>query len=127
MSKKTNKKLKILGVTILTSLSDSSLKKIGHTKSVAELVRKQALLAKQARLDGIVCSGHEIKYLKNICKNMEIITPGIRLKGESKGDQKRVMTPKEAFRNGATSIVIGRSITNGNIKNNIKKLIKSLN
>ena len=127
MSKKTNKKLKILGVTILTSLSDSSLKKIGHTKSVVELVRKQALLAKQARLDGIVCSGHEIKYLKNICKNMEIITPGIRLQGESKGDQKRVMTPKEAFRNGATSIVIGRSITNGNIKNNIKKLIKSLN
>ena len=58
---------------------------------------------------------------------MEIITPGIRLPGDSKGDQKRVMTPKEAFQNGATSIVMGRSITKGNIKNNIQKLIKSLN
>ena len=58
---------------------------------------------------------------------MEIITPGIRLFGDSIGDQKRVMTPKEAFKNGATSIVLGRSITKGNIKNNIKKLIKSLN
>ena len=58
---------------------------------------------------------------------MEIITPGIRLSGDSKGDQKRIMTPKKAFKNGATSIVMGRSITKGNIKNNIQKLIKSLN
>ena len=58
---------------------------------------------------------------------MEIVTPGIRLPGDGKGDQKRVMTPKEAFKNGATSIVLGRSITKGNIKNNIQKLIKSLN
>jgi orotidine-5'-phosphate decarboxylase len=57
---------------------------------------------------------------------MEIITPGIRLKGDSVGDQKRVMTPREAFKNGATAIVVGRSITKGNIKNNIQKLIKSL-
>ena len=58
---------------------------------------------------------------------MEIITPGIRLKGDGVGDQKRIVTPKNAFANGATAIVIGRSITKGNIKNNIKKLIKSLN
>ena len=58
---------------------------------------------------------------------MEIITPGIRFSGDNKGDQKRVMTPEQAFSNGATSIVIGRSITKGNIKNNIQKLIKSLN
>ena len=57
---------------------------------------------------------------------MEIVTPGIRLKGDGVGDQKRVMTPKDAFNNGATAIVIGRSITKGNIKNNIQKLIKSL-
>ena len=57
---------------------------------------------------------------------MDIFTPGIRLRGDSVGDQKRVMTPKEAFKNGATAIVIGRSITKGNIKNNIQKLIKSL-
>jgi orotidine-5'-phosphate decarboxylase len=126
-SKKVSKKLKILGVTVLTSFSDLSIKKIGHTKSIKELVKKQASLAKLAKLDGIVCSGFEAKYLKKICKNMEIITPGIRLVGDNKGDQKRVMTPKQAFKNGATSIVIGRSITKGNIKNNIKKLIKSLN
>ena len=57
---------------------------------------------------------------------MDIITPGIRLKGDGLGDQKRVMTPKEAFKNGATAIVMGRSISRGNIKNNIQKLIKSL-
>jgi orotidine-5'-phosphate decarboxylase len=126
-SKKINKKLKILGVTILTSFSNSSIKKVGHTKLIKDLVKKQASLAKIAKLNGIVCSGHEAKLLKNICKNMEIITPGIRLPGDKKGDQKRVMTPSEAFRNGATSIVMGRSLTEGNIKNNIQKLIKSLN
>ena len=57
---------------------------------------------------------------------MDIITPGIRLKGDGLGDQKRVMSPKEAFKNGATAIVMGRSILKGNIKNNIQKLIKSL-
>jgi orotidine-5'-phosphate decarboxylase len=125
-SKKVNKKLKILGVTILTSFSNSSIKKIGHTKSIKELVKKQAVLAKLAKLDGVVCSGYEAKYLKKICKNMEIITPGIRLAGDKKEDQKRVMTPKQAFKNGATSSVIGRSLTKGNIKNNIKNLINSL-
>ena len=58
---------------------------------------------------------------------MDIITPGIRLKGDSAGDQKRVASPRDAFKNGATAIVMGRSITKGNIKNNIQKLIKSLN
>ena len=125
-SKKINKKLKILGVTVLTSFSNSSIKKIGHTKSIKDLVKKQAVLAKSARLDGIVCSGYEAKLLKKICKRMDIITPGIRLKGDGVGDQKRVMTPKDAFKNGATAIVMGRSITKGNIKNNIQKLIKSL-
>ena len=126
-SKKYNKKLKILGVTILTSFSPSSIKKVGHTKSIKELVKKQAILAKAANMDGIVCSAHEIKFIKKICKRMEIITPGIRLKGERLDDQKRVMSPKEAFNNGATSIVMGRSLIRGNIKNNIQRLIKSLN
>jgi len=125
-SKKINKKLKILGVTVLTSFSNSSIKKIGHTKSIQDLVKKQATLAKSARLDGIVCSGFEAKLLKKICKRMDIITPGIRLKGDSVDDQKRVVYPRDAFKNGATAIVIGRSITKGNIKNNIQKLIKSL-
>ena len=125
-AKKINKKIKILGVTILTSFSNSSIKEIGHTKSINELVKKQARLAKKARLDGIVCSGKEAKLIKKICSNMEIITPGIRLKGDKAGDQKRVVTPKQAFKNGATALVMGRSLTSGNIKRNIQKLIKEL-
>ena len=125
-ARKINKNLKILGVTVLTSLSDKSLKKIGHTKSIRYLVAKQTKLAKAAGLDGVVCSGHEAKIIRKISKKIEIITPGIRLIGDKNKDQKRVMTPKKAFDNGATSIVIGRSITQGNIKKNIQKLIKSL-
>ena len=102
-SKKINKNVKVLGVSILTSLSKKSLKQIGHTKSIPSLI-KQAQLAKSAGLDGIVCSGHEIKYVQNICKNMEIVVPGIRLRRRS-SDQKRVMTPKDAFKQGANAIV----------------------
>ena len=125
-AKRINRKLKVLGVTILTSFSKSSVKKIGHTKSIEDVVKKQAALAKSTKLDGIVCSGHEASLIKKICKRMEIITPGIRLAGDEAGDQKRVVTPREAFKNGATAIVMGRSITKGDIKNNIQKLIKSL-
>ena len=124
--KKSSKKTKILGVSVLTSFSNKSLKKTGHTKSIINLVIQQAKLAKLAGLDGIICSGHEAKIIKKICRKMEIVTPGIRLAGDKVQDQKRIMTAKEAFRNGATSIVIGRSITTGNIKKNIQYLIKSL-
>ena len=124
--KKSSKKTKILGVSVLTSFSNKSLKKTGHTKSIINLVIQQAKLAKLAGLDGIICSGHEAKIIKKICRKMEIVTPGIRLAGDKLQDQKRIMTAKEAFRNGATSIVIGRSITTGNIKKNIQNLIKSL-
>ena len=127
--KKINKKLKILGITVLTSFSNQSLKKTGHTKSIKNLVIHQAKLAKSAGLDGIVCSVKEVKLVKKICKNMEIVTPGIRLVGDNIQDQNknRVVSPKSAFNNGATAIVIGRSITQGSIKNNLQKLIKSLN
>ncbi|SVB60068.1 uncharacterized protein METZ01_LOCUS212922 [marine metagenome] len=128
-AKKVNNKLKILGVTVLTSISDKSLKEIGHTRSIKNLVIQQARMARSAGLDGIVCSGKEVTILKKICAKMEIVTPGIRLAGDSAQDQNknRVITPKKAFKNGATAIVIGRSITKGSIKKNIQKLIKSLN
>ena len=124
-AKKINAKLKILLVTILTSISNSSIKKIGHTKSIKELVKKQALLAKTCGCHGIVCAGPDLKSVKKIFKG-EIVTPAIRLKGDSAGDQKRVIGPKEAFKNGSTALVMGRSITRGNIKKNISKLIKEL-
>ena len=95
-TKKYNKKLKILGVTVLTSFSNSSIKKVGHTRSIKDLVKKAGSFARAAKLDGIVCSAHEIKFIK-ICKKMEIITPGIRFKGENSNDQKRVMSSKRSF------------------------------
>ena len=125
-AKKINPKLKILLVTILTSVSNLSIKKIGHTKSIKELVKKQTLLARECGCHGIVCAGSDLKFVKKVFKG-EIITPGIRLKGDSAGDQKRVMGPKEAFKNGSTALVVGRSIiAKGSIKNNISKLIKEL-
>ncbi len=125
MAKKTNKNLKILAVTVLTSLSNDSVKKIGYSKSIKELVKKQVLLAKTCGCHGIVCAGSDLKYIKKIFRG-EIFTPGIRLKGDSADDQKRIISPKEAFNNGSTAIVMGRSIINGNIKRNIQRLIKEL-
>ena len=125
-SKKINPKLKVLLVTILTSISNDSIKKIGHTKSITELVKRQALMAKACKCHGIVCAGPDLKIVKKIFKG-EIITPGIRLKGDSAGDQKRIMGPKEAFEKGSTGLVLGRSIIKGSIKRNISRLIKELN
>ena len=88
-------------------------------------MQDQARLAAKAKLDAIVCSPHEIKIVRRVFKK-EIITPGIRLLGDSKGDQKRIMSPKQAFQNGATALVMGRSLTKGNIKKNIQKLIREL-
>ena len=123
--KKASGATKIVGVTILTSLDNKSLKEIGFDKNVKKLVTHQAKLAVKAKLDAIVCSPQEVKLVKKIFKK-EIITPGIRLAGDSKGDQRRVMTPKQAFQNGATSLVMGRSLIKGKIEQNIKKLVKEL-
>ena len=125
-AKKVNPKLKILLVTILTSISNTSIKKLGHTKSVTELVKKQTLMAKACKCHGIICAGSDLKFVKKIFKG-EIITPGIRLKGDNARDQKRIMGPKEAFEKGSTALVLGRSIIKGNIKKNISRLIKELN
>ena len=125
-AKKVSGLTKIIGVTILTSLDNKSLKEIGFDKDVKKLVLHQTKLAVKAKLDAIVCSPQEVKIVKKVFKK-EIITPGIRLLGDLIGDQKRVLTPKEAFKNGSDWLVIGRPITKGNIKNNIKKLIDHLN
>ena len=126
-ARKINKNLKILGVTILTSLDNKSLKEIGHTKNVKQLVLRQAALIKKSGCDGIVCSAQEAMMVRKRHKNLLIITPGIRLPGDSSNDQMRIMTPKQAFKNKVSGIVIGRSLTKGNIKNNTKKLIDHLN
>ena len=126
-AKKVSGKTKIVGVSILTSLNSKALKEIGYSKNVQKLVAQQAKLAKKAKLDAIVCSAQEVKIVRKVFKK-EIITPGIRFNSKKdKGDQKRVLNPKAAFRNGSDWLVIGRPITKGNIKNNIKKLIDHLN
>ncbi len=125
-AKKVSGNSKLIGVTILTSLDNKSLREIGFNKDVKNLVLRQAKLAAKANLDGIVCSPLEIKTVKKVFKK-EIITPGVRLSGDKKADQERILHPKQAFQNGATAIVMGRSLINGNIRRNIKKLIKELN
>ena len=122
-----NKNLKVLGVTILTSLNNKSLKEIGHTKSVEQLVLKQAGLIKKSGCDGIVCSAQEAKLVRKKYKNLFIVTPGIRLPGDDANDQSRVMTPNEAFKKNVSGIVMGRSLIKGNIKKNIQRLIDHLN
>ena len=124
LTKKFAGKTKLIGVTILTSLDNKAIKEIGFSKNVKELVLHQAKLATKAKLDAIVCSAREVKIVKKVFKK-EIITPGIRFNSKI-DDQKRVLTPKEAFKNGADWLVIGRAITKGNIKNNIQKLINHL-
>jgi len=123
-SKKVSGRIKLVGVTILTSLDNSSLKEIGFNKDVKKLVLHQARLATKAKLDAIVCSAQEVKIVKKVFKK-EIITPGIRLSSK-KNDQKRTLTPKQAFKNGSDWLVIGRPITKGNIQKNINRLIDHL-
>jgi orotidine-5'-phosphate decarboxylase len=124
-AKKVSGKTKLIGVTILTSLDNKSLKEIGFNKDVKKLVIQQARLARRAKLDGIVCSAQEVSIVKKVFKK-EIITPGIRLNSKA-NDQKRVLTPKQAYGNGSDWLVIGRPITKGNIRKNIQKLIDHLN
>ena len=123
-TKKVSGKIKLIGVTILTSLDNKALKDIGFNKNVKKLVLHQAKLANKAKLDAIVCSAQEVKLVKKVFKK-EIITPGIRFNSKS-NDQKRVVTPKQAYKNGSDWLVMGRPITQGNIKKNIQNLIDHL-
>ena len=123
-SKRVAGKTKIVGVTTLTSLDNKALKEIGFDKNIKKLVIHQAKLANVAKLDAIVCSPREVPFVKKVFKK-EIITPGIRF-GSKSNDQKRVLTPKKAFKNGSDWLVIGRPITKGNIKKNVKALINHL-
>ena len=123
-AKKVSGRTKLIGVTILTSLDNKSLKDIGFNKDIKKIVLHQARLANRAKLDALVCSAREVDIVKRVFKK-EIITPGIRFNSKS-NDQKRVLTPKEAFRNGSDWLVLGRPITRGDIKNNLQSLINHL-
>ena len=119
--KKVSGSIKIVGVSTLTSLDNKDLKTIGYNRSVKNLVAHQAKLAKRAALDALVCSPFEVNIVRKIFKK-EIITPGVQI-GKKNYDQKRSMEAKKV---NSDWLVIGRSITRGNIKKNIQNLIKSL-
>jgi orotidine-5'-phosphate decarboxylase len=107
-----NPDLKIIAVTVLTSLDDNDVAAVGqHGPASAQVVRL-ASLAQKSGLDGVVCSAHEIVHIRKACgDNFMLVVPGIRPAGSDLADQRRVMTPREATDAGADIIVIGRPIT----------------
>ncbi|MDO6426944.1 orotidine-5'-phosphate decarboxylase [Thalassotalea sp. 1_MG-2023] len=102
----------LIGVTVLTSMSQDDLLTLGINKTPAEQVQFLAQLAKQAGLDGVVCSAQEAKLLKKqLGQNFALVTPGIRPKGAASDDQQRIVTPEQAVADGVDYLVIGRPIT----------------
>ena len=117
---------KIMMVTILTALNDEDLKIVGSNSTVNEQVEKLAKLAKETGV-GIVCSGLEAKTVRKIIgPDLLIFTPGIRMNKDNKDDQQRVCTPMESIKNGSDKIIMGRSLTKGNIEENLNQVSESI-
>ena len=116
----------IMMVTILTALDDADLKNMGNDNTVVEQVEKLAKLARDMNV-GVICSGQEAKIVRKIIgPNLLIFTPGVRMSDDNKNDQKRICTPLESVKNGANKVIMGRSITEGNIEENLNKISNSL-
>jgi orotidine-5'-phosphate decarboxylase len=107
-----NPEMKLIAVTVLTSIDDGVLETIGQREPAQDQVVRLAKLAQKSGLDGVVCSAHEIAALRKACgRDFLLVVPGIRPAGSDIADQRRVMTPAEAARAGADILVIGRPIT----------------
>ena len=117
--------LNLLGVSILTSFGDEDLEKLGFNNKVEDQVKKLIKIAMEANLYGVICSPLEIKMIKKIAPNLKCFTPGIRM-SEVKDDQKRTMNANEAIKEGSDCLIIGRPITKGNPKENIKNILSSI-
>jgi orotidine-5'-phosphate decarboxylase len=102
---------KVVAVTVLTSLDDHDLSRVGVSDAPDAQVARLAALAQEAGLDGIVCSGHEVKAVKKSWKDGFFVVPGLRPAGGNSGDQKRTVTPRQARDDGASVLVVGRPIT----------------
>ena len=102
---------KVVAVTVLTSLDGDDLRSIGLGEDPHEQVERLTLLAKEAGLDGVVCSGNEVRAAKKLWPRGFFVVPGVRLAQGTIGDQKRVVTPRQALDSGASIIVVGRPIT----------------
>lgn len=102
----------LIAVTVLTSFEEAELASVGISNTLPEQATHLAMLAREAGLDGVVSSAHEVKIIKQKCgENFITVTPGIRLPNNLKDDQSRVMTPQQAIREGSDFLVIGRPIT----------------
>lgn len=102
----------LIAVTLLTSSDQADLSDLGINKTPEEFVSHMAKMAQQAGLDGVVCSAKEALALRLVCGNdFKLVTPGIRLQDKSDDDQKRIVTPAQAVKNGSDFLVIGRPVT----------------
>ena len=117
--------LNLLGVSVLTSFADEDLESLGFNDKVEDQVKRLAKIAMTAQLYGIICSPLEIKMIKKIAPNLKCFTPGIRMTN-TKDDQKRTMSANEAIKEGSDCLIIGRPITKGNPKENIKNILSSI-
>ena len=117
--------LKLLGVSVLTSFVNEDLENLGFNNNVEDQVKKLIKIAIEADLYGVICSPLEIKMIKKIAPELKCFTPGIRM-GDIKNDQKRIMNANEAIKEGSDCLIIGRPITKGNPKENIKNILSSI-
>jgi orotidine-5'-phosphate decarboxylase len=114
---------KVVAVTVLTSLDDHDLSRVGVTDDPHAQVERLAALAREAGLDGIVCSGQEVKAAHKIWKDGFFVVPGLRPAGGKTGDQKRIVTPRQARDDGASILVIGRPITGAEVPDDAARAI----
>ena len=117
--------VKLLGVSVLTSFDNKDLGDLGFKSQVNDQVKRLIKIAIKAKLYGIICSPNEIKMIKKIAPRLKCFTPGIR-QNKKKNDQKRTMNAKEALKAGSDCLIIGRPITKGNPKKNIKEILSTL-
>jgi orotidine-5'-phosphate decarboxylase len=121
--------LSILGVTVLTSLDEASIRALGISSTIEEQVSRLAKMGVAAGVDGLVVSPQEIEVIRpQFGDNIELVVPGIRPAWSETGDQKRIMTPREALETGADYLVIGRPITaDKNPRQAVKKILDEIN
>ena len=117
--------LKLLGVSVLTSFDNNDLTSLGFKDEVENQVERLIKIAKEANLYGVICSPLEIKMIKKIAPSLKCFTPGIRINNNN-DDQKRTMNANQAIKAGSDCLIIGRPITKGNPKENIKKILSSI-
>jgi len=117
--------LKLLGVSVLTSFDDEDLESLGFKKKVKDQVEILIKIAMEAQLYGVICSPLEIKAIKHIAPKLKCFTPGIR-QDNVKNDQKRTLNANETIKEGSDCLIIGRPITKGDPKKNIKSILSSI-